>query len=110
MPESIRPPQAELDSMSHPEKDALILLLFDVVARYEQRLSEVEGKVEKASQNWSKPPSSVEGKEGGGQGQVEGNQRLPRLLGRRGFLHPSFGLGDQQTERHRSSRYPQAGI
>jgi len=63
MPELIRPPQAELDSMSHPEEDALILLLFDVLARYEQRLSAVEGKVEKASQNSSKPPSSVEGKE-----------------------------------------------
>jgi transposase len=58
MPELIRPTQAELDNMSHPEKDALILLLFDVLARHEQRLSEVEGKVEKTSQNSSKPPSS----------------------------------------------------
>jgi hypothetical protein len=30
MPELIRPTEAELDSMSHAEKDALILLLFDV--------------------------------------------------------------------------------
>lgn len=58
MPELIRPTQAELDRMSHPDKDALILLLFDVLARYEQRLSEVESKVEKTSQNSSKPPSS----------------------------------------------------
>lgn len=58
MPELIRPTQAELDSMSHAEKDALILGLFDLLARYEQRLSEVERKVEKTSQNSSKPPSS----------------------------------------------------
>jgi transposase len=44
--------------MSPAEKDALILLLFDVLARYEQRLSDVEGKVEKTSQNSSKPRSS----------------------------------------------------
>ncbi|MBK8534445.1 MAG: hypothetical protein IPL59_04550 [Candidatus Competibacteraceae bacterium] len=47
MPELTRPTPAELDSMSHAEKDALILGLFDVLARYEQRLREVEGKVEK---------------------------------------------------------------
>ena len=58
MPELIRPTQAELGRMSPAEKDALILLLFDVLARYEQRLSDVEGKVEKTSQNSSKPPSS----------------------------------------------------
>ena len=57
MPELIRPTQAELDSMSHAEQDALILLLFEVLARHEQRLSEVEGKVAKTSQNSSQPPS-----------------------------------------------------
>jgi transposase len=57
MPELIRPTQAELDSMSPAEKDALMLWLFDVLARYEQRLRDREGKVEKTSQNSSKPPS-----------------------------------------------------
>src|SRR5512139_4032662 len=57
MPELIRPTQAELDNISHPDKDALILWLFDVLARHEQRLSEVEGRVEKTSQNSSKLPS-----------------------------------------------------
>lgn len=42
-----RPSQAELDAMSHAEKDALIL-----------RLEELENKVVKNSRNSSKPPSS----------------------------------------------------
>ena len=58
MPELTCPTQAELDGMSHAEKDALIVLLFDHLARHEQRLSAVEGKVEKTSQNSSQPPSS----------------------------------------------------
>ena len=49
MPELTCPTQAELDGMSHAEKDALIVLLFDHLARHEQRLSAVEGKVEKTS-------------------------------------------------------------
>ncbi len=77
MPELIRPTQAELDSMSHAEKDALILLLFDVLARYEQRLSEVEGKVEKTSQNSSKPPSS----DGLKKGPAKPRQRGEKPLG-----------------------------
>ena len=53
-----RPTQADLDSMSHAEKDALIWLLFEAVASLESRLKELEERVEKTSRNSSKPPSS----------------------------------------------------
>ena len=58
MPEPNRPAQTDLDRMSHAEKDALILSLFDVLEGFGRRLKELEGKVEKTSQNSSKPPSS----------------------------------------------------
>jgi len=44
--------------MSHAEKDALILKLFDLLEGLEKRLQEIERKVEKTSRNSSKPPSS----------------------------------------------------
>lgn len=44
--------------MSHAEKDALIVQLFDLLSKLEQRVGEVEGQVEKTSRNSSKPPSS----------------------------------------------------
>jgi transposase len=53
-----RPIQADLDRMSHAEKDALIVQLFDVLEGLERRVGELEGKVEKTSRNSSKPPSS----------------------------------------------------
>ena len=53
-----RPTQADLDRMSHAEKDALILLLFDAVVSLEGRLKALEERVEKTSRNSSKPPSS----------------------------------------------------
>jgi transposase len=58
MPELKRPTQTDLDRMSHAEKDALILSLFDVLEEFGRRLKELEGKVEKTSRNSSKPPSS----------------------------------------------------
>lgn len=53
-----RPTQADLDGMSHAEKDALIWLLFEAVVSLESRLKELEERVEKTSRNSSKPPSS----------------------------------------------------
>ena len=53
-----RPTQIELNQMSHAEKDALILMLFDLLEHLEKRLQIVEQKTEKNSQNSSKPPSS----------------------------------------------------
>lgn len=52
------PTQAELDSMSHAEKDALIIKLFEWLGSYERRLAEIEAKVEKTSRNSSQPPSA----------------------------------------------------
>lgn len=53
-----RPTPAELNQMSHAEKDALILKLFDRLEGLEKRLAEVERQVQKTSRNSSKPPSS----------------------------------------------------
>lgn len=53
-----RPSPAELDHMSHVEKDALIMRLFDLLEGLEKRLAEVERKVAKTSRNSSQPPSS----------------------------------------------------
>ena len=53
-----RPSQTELDQMSHAEKDALIMKLFDLLEGLERRLAEIERKVEKTSRNSSRPPSS----------------------------------------------------
>jgi len=58
MSELKRLTQTDLDRMSHAEKDALILSLFDVLEEFGRRLKELEGKVEKTSRNSSKPPSS----------------------------------------------------
>lgn len=52
------PSQSKLDRMSHAEKDAVILKLFDLLDGMEKRLQEIERKVEKTSRNSSKPPSS----------------------------------------------------
>jgi transposase len=46
MPELTRTTQTELDRMSHAEKDALILSLFDVLEGFGHRLNELDGKVE----------------------------------------------------------------
>jgi transposase len=53
-----RPSPSELNQMSHAEKDALILKLFDLLEGLEKRLGEVERKVAKTSRNSSQPPSS----------------------------------------------------
>jgi transposase len=53
-----RPSQTELDAMSHAEKDALILKLFDWLEELEERINRLENKIVKDSNNSSKPPSS----------------------------------------------------
>ena len=53
-----RPSQDELNQMSHADKDALILKLFDMLEGLERRLSEVEQQVKKTSRNSNRPPSS----------------------------------------------------
>jgi transposase len=58
MPELSRPTQAELDRMSHAEKDALIAALFDLLGQHERRLRELESQVKKTRRNSSQPPST----------------------------------------------------
>jgi transposase len=53
-----RPSQSELDSMSHGEKNVLILKLFDRLEELESRVKKHENKPSKDSQNSSKPPST----------------------------------------------------
>jgi transposase len=79
-----RPSQAELDSMSHAEKDALILLLFDVVEKLERRLAELEVKVEKNSQNSSKPPSTDGLKKGPAEPRKPGEKPNGGQIGHKG--------------------------
>ncbi|MFE8031898.1 DUF6444 domain-containing protein [Thiohalocapsa marina] len=53
-----RPTQADLDRMSHAEKDALIMTLFDGFGDLQRRVEDLEGQRQKTSRNSSKPPSS----------------------------------------------------
>jgi transposase len=53
-----RPTPAELNQMSHAEKDALFTRVFDLLESMAKRLEELEGRVEKNSSNSGKPPSS----------------------------------------------------
>ena len=84
-----RPSQTELDSMSHAEKNALILKLFDYLEELDVRLNKLEEKIIKDSSNSSKPPSSdglrkgaaqpreSSGKNSGGQ---KGHQGMTRRM------------------------------
>lgn len=98
MPELTRPTPAELDSMSHAEKDALILGLFDVLARYEQRLREVEGKVEKTSRNSSQPPSADGIKKGPAKPRQPGEKPLGGQPGHRGATREMVDDPDEVRE------------
>ncbi len=46
-----RPTQAELDRMTHAEKDALIMILFDGFSDLQRRVDELEGQRKKTSRN-----------------------------------------------------------
>ena len=72
-----RPSQAELDAMSHVEKDALIAKLFDWLEQLEARLEQLENKTVKNSRNSSKPPST----DGLRKGAAEPRQRGERSNG-----------------------------
>ncbi|MEZ5448333.1 MAG: IS66 family transposase [Thiolinea sp.] len=58
--------------MSHADKDALIVLLFGVLAEMEARLNALEHQVDKNSKNSSKPPSSDGLKKGAAQPRTRG--------------------------------------
>ena len=88
-----RPTQADLDGMSHAEKDALIGLLFEAVVSLEGRLKELEERVEKTSRNSSQPPSSDGLRKGAAQ---------PRRRGEK----PSGGQGGHPGETLRMVETP----
>ncbi len=84
-----RPTQAELDLMSHAEKDALIFQLFDWLEVLESRLTKLENRIDKNSANSSKPPSSDGLKKGAAQprqpgaktnGGQKGHQGTTRIM------------------------------
>ena len=79
-----RPTQTDLDRMSHAEKDALILSLFDVLEEFGRRLKELEGKVEKTSKNSSKPPSSDGLKKAAAKPRKQGERPVGGVPGHQG--------------------------
>lgn len=60
--------------MSHAQKDALIMRLFDLLEGLERRVEELERKVEKTSRNSSKPPSSDGLKKGAAEPRKRGEK------------------------------------
>lgn len=67
-----RPTQKELDAMDHAQKDALIFKLFDIIEQLDRRVTELENRARKNSQNSSKPPSADGLKKGAAQPRVRG--------------------------------------
>ena len=98
MPELTRPTQAELERMSHAEKDALILVLFDLLGRHEQRLSELETLVKKTSRNSSKPPSSDGLKKGPAMPRKPGDKPLGGQPGHHGATRTLIDTPDAVRE------------
>ena len=79
-----RPTQSELDAMTHAEKDALILKLFDIIERLDARITELENKAKKNSKNSSKPPSSDGLKKGSSQPREPGKNPSGGQKGHKG--------------------------
>ncbi len=98
MPELTRPTQAELNRMSHPEKDGLILALFDVLGRHEQRLRELESQIQKTSRNSSQPPSSDGLKKGPAMPRRPGEKPLGGQPGHRGATRVMVDTPDEIRE------------
>jgi transposase len=80
-----RPSQIELDLMSHAEKDALIMKLFDWLEELEYRLNKLENKIVKDSNNSSKPPSSDGLRKGAAQPRQSGEKSSGGQKGHKGI-------------------------
>jgi transposase len=79
-----RPAQTELDQMSPEEKDRLIMMLFDTLNDLEKRVQAFESKIEKNSQNSSKPPSSDGLKKSAAQPRERGKRSSGGQTGHKG--------------------------
>lgn len=93
-----RPTQPDLAQMSHAEKDALILALFDALEILTLRLDELERKVEKHSGNSSKPPSSDGLKKGAAQLRKRGEKAPGGQRGHRGSTRQMVDDPDHVVE------------
>ena len=79
-----RPTQADLDAMSHAEKDALIFKLFDIIEQFNDRITVLENRAKKNSHNSSKPPSSDGLKKGAAQPRERGKNTSGGQKGHQG--------------------------
>ncbi|ANB01990.1 transposase [Ectothiorhodospira sp. BSL-9] len=70
--------------MTHAQKDALIVQLFDALETLSARLAELEKKVEKNSRNSSKPPSSDGPRKGPAQPRQKGQRSSGGQKGHKG--------------------------
>lgn len=99
-----RPSQADLDRMSHAEKNALIAQLFDLLSSVEQRLQELEGRVAKTSRNSSKPPSSDGLRRGAAEPRRRGERPSGGQSGHPGRTRRMVEHPDAVVERHPQGR------
>ena len=89
-----RPSQTELDAMSHAEKDALIMKLFDWLEELEDRLSKLENTIVKDSSNSSKPPSSDGLRKGAAQPRQSGEKSSGGQKGHKGITRRMVEMPD----------------
>ena len=98
MSELKRPTQTDLDRMSHAEKDAPILSLFDVLEEFGRRLKELEGRVGKTSKNSSKPPSSDGLKKAAAKPRKKGERPVGGVPGHKGSTRQRVDDPDRVEE------------
>jgi len=79
-----RPTQADLNEMSHAEKDAPILFLFDAFEQLKKRVDELENTVKKTSRNSGIPPSMDGLKKGAATPRKPGERRPGGQAGHKG--------------------------
>ena len=95
-----RPDQTELDQMSHAEKDALILLLFDLFEQLKKRVDELESTVKKTSRNSSIPPSMDGLKKGAATPRKSGERKSGGQAGHKGSTRRWFDQPDHIVYLH----------
>ncbi|MCG5525959.1 DUF6444 domain-containing protein [Ectothiorhodospira haloalkaliphila] len=84
--------------MSHAQKDALIMQLFDALETLSARLVALEKKVEKNSRNSSKPPSSDGLRKGPAQPRQKGQRSSGGQKGHKGVTRRMVNNPDEVEE------------